>query len=45
MEVAGDEVRVMTVHGAKGLEANTVILADTSAAPSGRHAPSCSALA
>ena len=29
MEMARDEVRVMTVHGAKGLEANTVILADT----------------
>jgi ATP-dependent helicase/nuclease subunit A len=30
-----DEVRVMTVHGAKGLEANTVILADTTTKPTG----------
>jgi ATP-dependent helicase/nuclease subunit A len=29
MEIARDEVRVMTVHGAKGLEAPIVILADT----------------
>ena len=29
MEIARDEVRVMTVHGAKGLEAPVVILADT----------------
>ncbi len=32
MEIARDEVRVMTVHGAKGLEAHTVILADTTTA-------------
>ena len=41
MEMARDEVRVMTVHGAKGLEANTVILADTTTAPSGRAIRDC----
>src|SRR5690606_30068888 len=30
-----DEVRVMTVHGAKGLEAPIVVLADTTAPPAG----------
>ena len=35
MEFARDEVRVMTVHGAKGLEAHTVILADTTTPPKG----------
>ncbi len=35
MEMVRDEVRVMTVHGAKGLEANTVILADTTTPPLG----------
>jgi len=35
MEIARDEVRVMTVHGAKGLEAPIVILADTTAPPGG----------
>lgn len=30
-----DEVRIMTVHGAKGLQAPIVILADTTAAPRG----------
>ena len=39
MEMARDEVRVMTVHGAKGLEANTVILADTTTDSSGAHPP------
>ncbi len=39
MEMARDEVRVMTVHGAKGLEANTVILADTITPPAGSHPP------
>ena len=39
MEMARDEVRVMTVHGAKGLEANTVILADTTTPPAGAHPP------
>ena len=32
-ETARDEVRVMTVHGAKGLEADIVFLVDTGAAP------------
>jgi ATP-dependent helicase/nuclease subunit A len=35
MEIARDEVRVMTVHGAKGLEAPVVILADTATIPAG----------
>jgi ATP-dependent helicase/nuclease subunit A len=35
MEIARDEVRVMTVHGAKGLEAPIVILADTTTLPPG----------
>jgi ATP-dependent helicase/nuclease subunit A len=35
MERGRDEVRVMTVHGAKGLEADIVILPDTAAAPGG----------
>ena len=35
MEMARDEVRVMTVHGAKGLEAPIVILADTTTLPAG----------
>jgi len=39
MEMARDEVRVMTVHGAKGLEANTVILADTTTPPTGPRDP------
>ncbi len=39
MELARDEVRVMTVHGAKGLEAETVILADTTTEPKGPHSP------
>lgn len=33
MEIARDEVRVMTVHGAKGLEAPVVFLADTTVSP------------
>ena len=36
LDVAGSEVRVMTVHGAKGLEAKTVLLADAGVPPSGR---------
>ncbi|HEX9074035.1 MAG TPA: double-strand break repair helicase AddA [Pseudolabrys sp.] len=44
MEIARDEVRVMTVHGAKGLEANTVILADTTTEPKGAHPPKLLAL-
>jgi ATP-dependent helicase/nuclease subunit A len=39
MEMARDEVRVMTVHGAKGLEAQIVILADTTTPPQGWHPP------
>jgi ATP-dependent helicase/nuclease subunit A len=39
MEMGRDEVRVMTVHGAKGLEANTVILADTTTPPTGPRDP------
>jgi len=35
MEIVRDEVRVMTVHGAKGLEAPVVILADTTTEPAG----------
>jgi ATP-dependent helicase/nuclease subunit A len=34
MEISRDEVRVMTVHGAKGLEAPIVIMADTTTSPS-----------
>jgi ATP-dependent helicase/nuclease subunit A len=34
MEVSRDEVRVMTVHGAKGLEAPVVFLIDTTSSPS-----------
>jgi ATP-dependent helicase/nuclease subunit A len=44
MEMARDEVRVMTVHGAKGLEANTVVLADTTTEPKGAHPPKLLAL-
>ncbi len=36
METQGDEVRVMTVHGAKGLEAEVVFLTDTCTKPDGR---------
>ena len=35
MEITRDEVRVMTVHGAKGLEAPIVFLADTITPPAG----------
>jgi ATP-dependent helicase/nuclease subunit A len=35
MEMTRDEVRVMTVHGAKGLEAPIVVLADTTTPPAG----------
>ena len=39
MEISRDEVRVMTVHGAKGLEASVVFLVDTTTSPSGYPAP------
>ena len=39
MEIVRDEVRVMTVHGAKGLEAPIVILADTTTQPTGPRPP------
>jgi ATP-dependent helicase/nuclease subunit A len=39
MEIARNEVRVMTVHGAKGLEAPVVILADTTTPPAGPRPP------
>src|SRR5262245_2635744 len=35
MEITRQEVRVMTVHGAKGLESPIVILADTTTEPAG----------
>jgi ATP-dependent helicase/nuclease subunit A len=38
-EGAGDSVRVMTVHGAKGLQAPLVILPDTTALPPPNDAP------
>ncbi len=38
MELSRDEVRVMTVHGAKGLEAPIVVLADTAGKAGGRSA-------
>src|SRR5579871_1206140 len=34
MEISRDEVRVMTVHGAKGLEASVVFLVHTTSSPS-----------
>ncbi len=39
MEIARAEVRVMTVHGAKGLAAPIVILADTMTPPAGPRQP------
>jgi ATP-dependent helicase/nuclease subunit A len=39
MDAAQGQVRVMTVHGAKGLEANIVILADTCDLPGPRQEP------
>ena len=36
LEVQSSAVRVMTVHGAKGLEAPLVVLADTTSIPDGR---------
>ncbi len=37
MEITGAKVRIMTVHGAKGLEANIVFLPDTCAKPAHQH--------
>jgi ATP-dependent helicase/nuclease subunit A len=39
MEISRDEVRVMTVHGAKGLEASVVFLADTVTSPADTERP------
>ena len=39
MEQGAGEVRIMTVHGAKGLEAPIVILPDTTSAPDHRNQP------
>ena len=39
LDLERDEVRVMTVHNAKGLEADVVFLADCCTAPSARHDP------
>src|SRR5690606_9657621 len=39
MEHGKDEVRIMTVHGAKGLEADVVFLPDTCTVPDQRHDP------
>lgn len=38
-DLVSKEVRIMTVHGAKGLEGRIVILPDTCSAPSSRHDP------
>ncbi len=38
LEMTSGEVRLMTVHGAKGLEANIVFLADAASVPKGRDA-------
>ena len=45
MDAAGDAVRVMTVHAAKGLEAKIVILPDTCSLPAAQHAPKLFVLA
>ncbi len=39
MEISRDEVRVMTVHGAKGLESSVVFLADTTSSPADTQRP------
>src|SRR5438552_10680251 len=39
MEISRDEVRVMTVHGAKGLEASVVFLVDTTSSPTDTQRP------
>ncbi|CAH1656987.1 MULTISPECIES: double-strand break repair helicase AddA [unclassified Chelatococcus] len=45
LEDGHDEIRVMTVHGAKGLEAPVVILADGCDVPTGRTDPKLFAIA
>lgn len=39
MDKGRDEVRIMTVHGAKGLEAEIVFMPDTTSAPGPSHDP------
>jgi ATP-dependent helicase/nuclease subunit A len=39
MEISRDEVRVMTVHGAKGLESSVVFLVDTTSSPADTQRP------
>ena len=39
MDHGANEVRIMTVHGAKGLEANVVILPDTTSVPDKKKVP------
>jgi ATP-dependent helicase/nuclease subunit A len=39
LEVESKAVRVMTVHGVKGLEAPIIVLADTTATPESRYQP------
>ncbi len=39
MEAAGESVRVMTVHAAKGLEAKIVFMPDTASKPAGQNDP------
>jgi ATP-dependent helicase/nuclease subunit A len=39
LDIGGGEIRVMTVHGAKGLEAGVVILADSGPPPTTANAP------
>jgi ATP-dependent helicase/nuclease subunit A len=45
MESEGEDVRVLTVHASKGLEAPIVFLPDTCGAPDGRHDPKLQRLA
>ena len=45
LELGRNEVRVMTVHGAKGLEADIVFLADTMGKPGSHHDPKIFAIA
>ncbi|MCE9650050.1 MAG: double-strand break repair helicase AddA [Parvibaculum sp.] len=44
MDKGRDEVRIMTVHGAKGLEAEIVFMPDTCSAPAAQHDPGLIAL-